>query len=1140
MFNVTLSSGQLCHFALDFSFPGFIPVEFDRFYMSQFEHDGPLGHGWTFPYQSYLEIGEDRFNVFESVYAPIPYEFKEIDADGVYKKSSTTIERSLDSVIVRKPSAAYHFTALNRTSRLVLTKWEDGCGNALRFEYDRDGRLDVLTDTMERRFRFTYNGDGRIQEIALLKGASQKSQLRLVLYQYAADGKLAAAIDPLDHASRYEYDSHLMVAYTNRNGGRYLAQYDKKGRCTRTWREDGRLVREYHFDDKNNCGLVTDTHGQRTLHRFDKAGLTLEEINPSGDKVTYVYDQAGRIITSTDETGASALTLFDKNLNQFIVADRAGAVVKLALLEEQSAREIIDGLGGVWRYEYETTGRLKRFVFPSQAAWNYAYDSRGALIAQTSPLGRTVRYVFNDNYTAQTVRDDIGVLEESRYDRHGRQVELRRALEEPQFFKYDALGRLLAFVRPNGSTASFGWDDEGNLTSVTEADGSTVQLIYNRFNELEAIINPLGRRRRYEYDLECYLIRIWNENNETLELEIDGLGHVVRQTFFDGRVERYRYDSGGRLTELLDGAGRRRGFEFDPEGRLVQVVDCDGRETEYIYNAVGSLVVAMCDKVEVAFKYDADGHLIAETQDGETLEHTYDAAGNRLSTRLPTGEEIIYRYDYRNRVTEVLTPAGRSHHFTYDGRDRPLKWSLPGAQLSVEYGYHAFDRPKSLNVNGPTRLTRAFEYDSRGRISSVQDGAARTTLMYSSLDEVLEVRRDGQAPEVYRYDPAGNLLAALSGMFVYQAGNRLVGSGPRRYEYNGCGGLAAWEEKPDRSVLTYDGMERLVRVDHPDGKTTAFTYDPLGRRLSKVHDGVKTRYLWDGDHLIAEWTPDQNRRLIYLRRPGSGVVIGLSDGDSDYGLVGDPLGFPPTHLFDDAGQVVWSASYTLWGGANETASAGLRSRVRYLGQHYDAETGLCYNYHRYYDPETGRFVTPDPIGINGGLLNLYMYAPNPLGYIDPLGLAPPPVDCSKHCATNPCKPTKQSTNVPNQIPGQCNPSRGSSIHNACINQALAKARAIDPDARRDQGQVAGAGIGSNRPDLSFKPPGGPQTFVEFDNPPFSRVGQHVSDICGNNPSAQVFLVSIPANSRFTTPGSATSGSIPRNTPGRPTEAECGW
>ncbi|WP_218656765.1 RHS repeat-associated core domain-containing protein, partial [Enterobacter cloacae] len=57
----------------------------------------------------------------------------------------------------------------------------------------------------------------------------------------------------------------------------------------------------------------------------------------------------------------------------------------------------------------------------------------------------------------------------------------------------------------------------------------------------------------------------------------------------------------------------------------------------------------------------------------------------------------------------------------------------------------------------------------------------------------------------------------------------------------------------------------------------------------------------------------------------------------------------------------------------------------YAGQYADGETGLHYNLFRYYDPQVGRFIVQDPIGLNGGW-NLYQYAPNPLSWIDPWGL----------------------------------------------------------------------------------------------------------------------------------------------------------
>ncbi|WP_311767276.1 RHS repeat-associated core domain-containing protein, partial [Burkholderia cenocepacia] len=116
----------------------------------------------------------------------------------------------------------------------------------------------------------------------------------------------------------------------------------------------------------------------------------------------------------------------------------------------------------------------------------------------------------------------------------------------------------------------------------------------------------------------------------------------------------------------------------------------------------------------------------------------------------------------------------------------------------------------------------------------------------------------------------------------------------------------------------------------------------------------------------------------------------------------DQIGTPQL-LTDDDGDVVWEASYKAWGEAREVIAraskvAGMvaKNLLRFQGQQGDDETGLHYNRHRYYDPSSGRFVSKDPIGLSGGL-NVYQYAPNPIGWIDPLGLARCPCDpCSKY------------------------------------------------------------------------------------------------------------------------------------------------
>jgi RHS repeat-associated protein len=96
----------------------------------------------------------------------------------------------------------------------------------------------------------------------------------------------------------------------------------------------------------------------------------------------------------------------------------------------------------------------------------------------------------------------------------------------------------------------------------------------------------------------------------------------------------------------------------------------------------------------------------------------------------------------------------------------------------------------------------------------------------------------------------------------------------------------------------------------------------------------------------------------------------------------------PTELTDGHGTVQWRARHDAWGKTHVTdGSRGPHQPLRFQGQYFDAETGLHYNLHRYYDPDAGRFTSQDPIGLRGDV-NVYRYAPNPLGWADPLGLAP--------------------------------------------------------------------------------------------------------------------------------------------------------
>ena len=174
----------------------------------------------------------------------------------------------------------------------------------------------------------------------------------------------------------------------------------------------------------------------------------------------------------------------------------------------------------------------------------------------------------------------------------------------------------------------------------------------------------------------------------------------------------------------------------------------------------------------------------------------------------------------------------------------------------------------------------------------------------------------------------------------------------------------------------------------------SYYYDPFGRRLWKEVAGVRTYFHYSDEGLIGEYDSTGNEIKTYGYKPGSTWTtdpLFMKEGSSYYFYQNDHLG-TPQKMTAVNGAVVWAAKYSSFGEASVDAASTVTNNLRVPGQYYDGETGLHYNYHRYYDPETGRYLKPDPLGLRGGL-NLFQYAlSNPIVKYDQYGLAVTTVD----------------------------------------------------------------------------------------------------------------------------------------------------
>jgi RHS repeat-associated protein len=230
--------------------------------------------------------------------------------------------------------------------------------------------------------------------------------------------------------------------------------------------------------------------------------------------------------------------------------------------------------------------------------------------------------------------------------------------------------------------------------------------------------------------------------------------------------------------------------------------------------------------------------------------------------------------------------------------------------------------------------------------------------------------------------------------------------GDRHYDYDAFGNLIRERRGRGHALITeyrYDCQHRLIGITQPNGQTASYRYDPFGRRISKTVDGITTEFFWQGDKLIAEHHADSHRSYLYEPDSFRPLVLLEGFGPQDtkafhYQL--DHLG-TPQELTDPEGEIVWSAHYRAYGQISRLDKGKIDNPLRFQGQYFDQESGLHYNRHRYYNPDIGRYLTPDPVKLAGGI-NAYQYVTNPTGWVDPLGLSTCP-------GGDGCKP---STSVP--------------------------------------------------------------------------------------------------------------------------------
>ncbi|MDO3891461.1 RHS domain-containing protein, partial [Salmonella enterica] len=305
----------------------------------------------------------------------------------------------------------------------------------------------------------------------------------------------------------------------------------------------------------------------------------------------------------------------------------------------------------------------------------------------------------------------------------------------------------------------------------------------------------------------------------------------------------------------------------------------------------------------------------------------------------------------------------------------------------------------------------AYRYDVNDQITQAKGGVRTLPREEAfSYDVNLNIRQYGQTPNRHFEVMAFTKQAQQSG--------RVIKRDEDDYRYNDCGRLVEKTVltdgfRPQRWRYRWDAQGQLSELITPQGECWTYRYDAFGRRISKRRQGTTKGiagydYQWRGDQLVAE-TPvyvdgraATGESVYWLYEPGALTPGARYEKGQLHYVVRDHMG-TPRELLTESGEVVWAQKLSVWGRSERYRFGGWNAPNdesgpgcpwRFAGQWEDEESGLYYNRFRYYDSEAVQYLTPDPIGLRGGI-NPYSYVTNPVVYVDPFGL------CSKTISSNP-------------------------------------------------------------------------------------------------------------------------------------------
>ena len=910
-----------------------------------------------------------------------------------------------------QPTVNYEYVSNNPEDNrfaLVAKEWQSsvaaGKQTGISYSYDNHGRPTEKTEfghtpdgkTISRTYVMNYDSKGNLRQVALRDDNNPGSNPIIIeAYTWFADGSVKTSARPnLGQITTFEHDGNgqttaieskdnqetmtIKIKYGDNKLPMAMSRYhndelingvkykrNDTGDITSVTDLDDNFIANYAYDEaRRNLGEITAK--KATLRHLDTEGRPIVDYDmtaTSTDKLSYLYDDKNRIsAVGRDDTQLVAVNYSNDDKTAQIL----GASGEQTIAHDDSLQISDYALSNMW----DMLGVKKTTI-------------------KTVQPGITRVEQNND------IDTDYG------YDDFGRIVYIDSKTAGRKHYQYDAQDQLVGIELANKVTISYQYDEKGRKVQKTvKQDDAVVQQVSWKFDDKDQLINAKGSNQQiqYQYDDQGRVTQKY--------LSLAGLATSL--------VTRYRYDKDGSMisTTLPDG------IELLSHNNQIRYKAPDDMKATAIYSeskhqasGMNQISYQLGQHIVMGHFYDDNGQFsgisyrnlpksgenpFIRSARADDIKPLFSQQWQRTSEGIV---EQVTELDYQTKPTE--------HNYLYDSQYHLVSSSYQPVELnndftqvtttskqgddqtnndinSARYIYDELGN-RMLGIDD-SKILKKYQYDDKGRLTTI-------TPIAQTLD------RQNSSAQVIAYDDAGLPTQYGGYKLSYTAGQPSQikddkGQLVAEYSYNDEGQRikkTVYQKEheplatPETSYYVYEDSQLQHELDGQGNISRHYVY--IGNTLTATLDYPKDQH---GKVLGAEQSD------ISLWTRGKNWIGSLWSQDDAYPTINyvitDYLGRPRQVRDGETNAVKWQFKPTAFGGQVDnsidynTKDSSYELNMRFPGQYEDTETGLYYNHWRYYDQDTGRYLSADPLGLGGGE-NLYSYVnATPTHFIDPPGL----------------------------------------------------------------------------------------------------------------------------------------------------------